>query len=178
MDNDEIKFKCKKCGEEKILSEFYTNKRIKKGHENICKDCFRARVLQYNLKHREENAERTRVYNKLHPEKRKAEKKRYNEKNKEKVKLWCKKSRLKNRLKSIYKITKEEYDIMLIQQNGKCYICEEEDINTRNKKLVVDHDHNTGKVRGLLCYSCNIGLGFFHDNIEHLSNAIKYLKNT
>lgn len=50
-----------------------------------------------------------------------------------------------------------------------CMICN----STLN--LVVDHDHKTKKIRGILCHHCNVGLGFFRDNEEFLSNAIKYL---
>lgn len=65
---------------------------------------------------------------------------------------------------------------MYCQQGSKCKICgihQDELI----KKLVVDHDHNTGIVRGLLCDKCNRGLGHFDDNINKLLNAIEYLKN-
>ena len=50
-----------------------------------------------------------------------------------------------------------------------CCICGEK------QELVIDHDHRTGKVRGLLCGSCNKGLGFFKDNKKYLNSAIKYL---
>lgn len=60
------------------------------------------------------------------------------------------------------------------QQKGKCAICcKEKGIHG----LVVDHDHKSGKVRGLLCNSCNKALGFFQDDIEILTNAINYLNN-
>lgn len=52
-----------------------------------------------------------------------------------------------------------------------CMIC------GKAEKLVVDHDHETGKVRGLLCNHCNRGLGHFRDNTQFLEDAIKYLKD-
>ena len=59
---------------------------------------------------------------------------------------------------------------MLEAQGKKCYLCKS------SKKLVVDHDHNTGKVRGLLCDLCNRGLGYFKDNPDVLIAAAKYVK--
>ena len=73
-----------------------------------------------------------------------------------------------------YGITLKEYDNMLLEQNGVCAICENE--NPPNSgSLAVDHNHTTGEVRGLLCIMCNRGLGNFYDNIQNLSCAIQYL---
>lgn len=76
-----------------------------------------------------------------------------------------------------YNITKVDFDIMLTAQRGKCKICPKLHKEVRNG-LVVDHDHKTGKVRGLLCDSCNRGLGFFFDSEESLNNAANYLKSS
>jgi hypothetical protein len=64
-----------------------------------------------------------------------------------------------------------QYQTMLEQQNGVCYICGEQDF----RNLAVDHDHKTGKVRRLLCTSCNIGLGKFKDDANLLRKAADYL---
>lgn len=73
-----------------------------------------------------------------------------------------------------YGITSSEYDEMLEAQNGVCAICgQDEQVKTRG--LSVDHCHTTGKVRGLLCSYCNMGLGLFKDDTEVLINAVKYL---
>jgi len=74
-------------------------------------------------------------------------------------------------LKKKYNITQEDYEILLEQQNFKCAICKEES----DKKLHIDHDHKTGKVRGLLCSPCNTGLGLMKDSILLLQNAMIYL---
>lgn len=68
---------------------------------------------------------------------------------------------------------------MLREQNYKCAICGQEiSLFGSSQKLIahVDHDHKTGKVRGLLCKECNTGLGKFRDNIEYLLSAVSYLK--
>lgn len=72
-------------------------------------------------------------------------------------------------------ITLEDYNNILISQNYKCKICGK-GYSESKVALAVDHDHITGKVRGLLCYNCNIGLGNYRDSIELLEKAIIYLK--
>lgn len=78
-------------------------------------------------------------------------------------------------------ITLEEYNALLIKQNGVCAICQCKEKaksvkGDRIKELAVDHSHKTGKIRGLLCMSCNKGLGSFDDDINKLYLAIKYLE--
>jgi hypothetical protein len=73
-------------------------------------------------------------------------------------------------LKKLYGITLEEYQHMVEDQEGHCAICDEEP-----KEFHVDHDHETGKVRGLLCFKCNSLLGMASDSIDILSRAIQYL---
>ena len=69
-------------------------------------------------------------------------------------------------------INVNQYELMLKEQNGKCYICNLED---KSGALAVDHCHDTGNVRGLLCRSCNNGLGRFKDDVNLLERAIVYL---
>ncbi len=79
-------------------------------------------------------------------------------------------SRIKT-LREKYGLTYKEYEVMLANQNHLCLICE--DVMTKPN---VDHCHTTGKIRGLLCNSCNVGLGAFKDNPSNLVNASDYLK--
>jgi hypothetical protein len=78
-------------------------------------------------------------------------------------------------LKKNYGITIEDYNRMFEEQNGTCAICKQEGI-IKKGTLCVDHCHTTGVVRGLLCHSCNVGLGHFLDNKETMKTAIKYLE--
>lgn len=73
--------------------------------------------------------------------------------------------------KHIYGISEAEYKKLLTQQKSVCKICKKKD----HRHLGVDHDHKTGKIRGLLCQKCNAGLGMFLDNVFSLKRAIKYL---
>lgn len=75
-----------------------------------------------------------------------------------------------------YNLTEQEYDSLLRQQDYKCAICKTDQTECLFQKLHVDHCHTTGKVRGLLCHSCNNGLGKFKDNAESLQSAISYLE--
>jgi hypothetical protein len=79
-----------------------------------------------------------------------------------------------------YGITTEFYNDMFSKQNGKCAICGSEKVchtSTRQTNLYVDHNHKTGKIRGLLCYRCNQLLGRVEDNTELLEKAIQYINN-
>ena len=94
----------------------------------------------------------------------------------------CKKCRPKyNRqagydLQAKYDITRNEYELLLRKQDGRCAICgkTQED---NGRELAVDHNHETGAVRGLLCANCNTGIGLLGDDVEILYNAIKYLRS-
>jgi hypothetical protein len=79
-----------------------------------------------------------------------------------------------------YGVSKERYDAMVLAQEGVCAICGKPPQGfsgrTRNKVLVVDHVHETGKVRGLLCGKCNTMLGHANEQVSVLERAIAYLK--
>lgn len=82
-------------------------------------------------------------------------------------------------LKHRYKLTEAEYEELLIEQNGVCAICRrpETALDRRGKvrRLSVDHNHETGEVRGLLCCNCNRGLGSLEENPDFFLAAIAYL---
>ncbi len=82
-------------------------------------------------------------------------------------------SQRKTMLKCYYGISVEEYDALLARQNGKCAICREK---PEGQTLCVDHCHATGKIRGLLCRSCNVGLGNYRDDPRRMRAAIAYLE--
>ncbi len=100
--------------------------------------------------------------------------------NPEKYKQYAKTSKINNKssnrnkyLQKRFGITLEEFDCLSIAQNHVCKICNEPE--KVNKNLNVDHCHKTGKIRGLLCTSCNTALGLFKDLKSNLEKAIGYL---
>ena len=78
------------------------------------------------------------------------------------------------KLKRNYGITMEDYKAMMIAQHGNCALCGRPQVELK-EPFIVDHDHTTGFVRGLLCNNCNHGLGRFRDSIPLLQTAISYL---
>jgi hypothetical protein len=71
-----------------------------------------------------------------------------------------------------------KYEEMLTSQNGSCAICLSKLNSSRYTKLAVDHDHLTGKVRGLLCMNCNTALGLMKDSPKRLEAASQYLQRS
>lgn len=126
---------------------------------------------QYAQNHREEMKRRLYLWRKNNPEKLKKIYKKYSNSEKGKIRnrRWAKKDRLLS-----YGITEGILEQMKKKQNNKCAICRKI-INEFTKDFAVDHDHKTGKVRGLLCMNCNIGLGAFRDNKIVMRKAIDYL---
>lgn len=80
----------------------------------------------------------------------------------------------RSRLKYGFGLTPEDYQQMLVEQNGRCAICKR--LPPRGYVLHVDHDHTSGAIRGLLCGECNWGLGHFGDDVVRLQAAIEYLQ--
>ncbi len=88
----------------------------------------------------------------------------------DKVREYEKKFHRARRLKYAYNITEDQLHEMKVAQDGCCAICKSPE------KLVIDHCHSTGVVRGLLCNTCNIGLGHFKDEVSRMKSAIAYLE--
>lgn len=153
---------CTVCKEEKTLDSFSPNKKGKQGKHSRCKFC--QNNLTREIRQRNKDNEEYKV-------KRVKEVTDYNLKNPDKCK--------NTKLKTSFGITLSDFNSMLASQNQLCAICKKPEIHMRAgvlRQLNVDHCHETGKVRGLLCNGCNTGLGQFKDNIESLYSAIEYLK--
>ena len=84
----------------------------------------------------------------------------------------CKGCRSNSKIQQKYGLSNERYEKIKAKQDDCCAICKVEPPD----KLCVDHDHLTGKVRGLLCHRCNRSLGSFNDDIDLLKQSIKYLR--
>ena len=79
-------------------------------------------------------------------------------------------------LKSKYGIAIEEYNQLLERQQNRCALCSTTVAGKGRKNFCVDHNHETGEVRGLLCFNCNVGLGMLKDSPSLLQRAIRYLE--
>lgn len=144
--------KCSKCQEEKSLDSFCKHRGMKDGHNNNCKECVKKYVA--------ENKETVRKY-----------KSDYYYANRTSI---IKRDR-RNHLKRKYGVTQEWYDEQLKLQDGNCKICGTKDPGKGLKHFHVDHSHETGKVRGLLCHSCNTGIGLFKEDVKLIEKAIEYV---
>ncbi len=84
----------------------------------------------------------------------------------------------RSHLKRKYNMTMEDYDRMLEAQDGVCASCGEVETYVAHgkvKRLAVDHDHETGLVRGLLCHACNAALGHLKDDPRRIMNLAEYI---
>lgn len=134
----------------------------------------------------EQPISRHRAYYIANRDKRRAYKKSYYAKNRDtlaaKNLAWKKQNIEKTReyvrastIKGRYGLTREQYQAMFESQNHCCAICNVSQ-DELPRKLCVDHDHNTGKVRSLICHHCNGVLGHARDNTKILKSAIAYLE--
>ena len=135
-----------------------------------CKVCTKARVKAQTdaIRHTKEFKEKIRTRNKKNSKVNSAKAKEWKENNPDKT--------FDTYLRRLYGITLVEYTEMETQQKFKCKICRTSDFSAgRGNRMVVDHCHESGEVRGLLCHGCNVGLGSFRDDPRILKKAIKYL---
>lgn len=114
------------------------------------------------------------------PEKRKVTLEKYNNKpeRKQKMREYYQNNKEKSKdrmLRRNYGISLDEYNKMLEEQKGNCYVCERHH-TTQKKSLSVDHCHKTGVVRRLLCSNCNTSLGLLKENIESVKKLINYIE--
>ena len=148
---------CNKCHQEKDITDFDRHPDCKFGVSGVCKKC-------KNTSRKEQD--------RLHPERKKKWRKQSYQKNKDKAK--------EQYLVYHYGINLKEFEYLLQKQNNLCAICQKSETVKHQsgtpKQLSVDHDHETGKIRGLLCYNCNRGIGHLQDNVEILKSAISYLE--
>ena len=156
--------RCKKCGEVKPYDEFYRAAGMADGHRSECKSCHvvaskrwysanRAKAIADVKRWQQENKEHLNAYRREYRQRRKVEER-------------------DTYLRRTFGITQADYESLLARQGGGCAICGKK---PGKISLHVDHDHETGEIRGLLCVGCNNALGQFHDDPELLSRATDYV---
>ncbi len=161
---------CCKCKNTKLFSDFSRNARTKDGYKYACKACVSADYFANQDKEKDKRKEHYRK-NVQQYVNRSYE---WRKENFPKRQLEQKKRQLLQK----YNLTFEQYTGMFEQQDGKCKICGlflSLLPSTEIPSACVDHCHSTGKVRGLLCYSCNLMLGHARDDTHILQKAMDYL---
>ena len=158
---------CTTCGETKPLSEFHRDKSRKDGYRAHCGEC----ACAWQRVYRKANAEKTRAtcraWYHANAEYAKAQSRAWHEAHPEQQRA--------NRLQRIYGLSATDYAKMLKAQDNGCAICGKTEAE-EDKRFAVDHDHETGQVRGLLCGNCNQAIGKLRHDPELLRNAIAYLE--
>ena len=171
--------KCSTCLSDKPLSEFHKNCRTKDGYVAECKACKKVRAKKWYDINPSKRKEVSKNWKTINKERCKVTSKAWWQKNKHKAKKKTTEYNHKYALNKFYKMTPEQYDEMLVKQGGVCAICNcKETAKTKNtvRNLSVDHCHTTNKIRSLLCYRCNLGIGYLREDLDILQAAIEYIR--
>lgn len=134
----------------------------------MCKSCYNKWLMERDPEYRERQLKNCREWHIKNPERARANQLAWS---KRLDKDYKRRRQLKN-----YGMSLEDYNDMLQRQNGVCAICDKPPKESKN--LQVDHDHNTGIVRGLLCFRCNYGMSFFSENPDRMEKAVNYLRKS
>jgi hypothetical protein len=138
--------RCSRCRQEKAPEDFNLARNFTRGRRYWCRECAREFARQRIWEWRQS----------LDPE------------------LRSRFDRSSN-LMRLYGLTLDEYDALVDQQDGVRAICREPPVKGRGKRLVVDHDHQTGRIRGLLCALCNVAIGYLREDPQLFDRAKEYL---
>ena len=159
--------RCSKCGELKPLSEYYAAKGCKDGLRGDCKSCFAERAKARYAEKSDEIKAYVNAWRRDNREHVRAWQRQYN--------AGRKRENRDTHLRRTFGITLEDFEVMLAAQGGGCAICGR--AAPAGTSLHVDHDHETGVVRGLLCFTCNGALGMFTENEEYLARATDHVSS-
>ena len=159
--------KCSKCKSIKEFTEFKKHRSHADGLSSQCKACISDNRKQPDIRMRDR--ETTKLWRSKNPDKQREYRLRF--RNTEAGQ----RSVVNSLLKTNYGITVDQYNEMFQSQEGKCSICRTHQ-SSLSRRLSVDHDHKTGKVRSLLCNFCNTAIGSFKDSTDLLNRAIEYLQ--
>ena len=159
--------RCTKCGLEQPLENYYRAKGTRDGHRSECKTCFSIRSAARHAANPEPGRARARQWQRDNPDRVRAQR--------QAAKASGRRAAQDRRsyLKRKYGITPEQYDEMFASQHGGCAICGRPP--TPGISLHVDHNHETGAIRRLLCFLCNNLLGDANDDPSLLEKAAAYL---
>ena len=160
--------RCTTCGALKPLIEFYPMQGMRDGHRNDCIECNKAAKRERHARNPEPYRRRAREWAAENPDRVAAYQSEYRQRPERK------RAMRDAYYRRTYGVSADEVDEMLAEQNGRCAICGA--TPERLASMHVDPDHNRGHLRGVLCLSCNQGLGQFRDDPMLLLRAIVYLR--
>lgn len=163
MDIADSHIRCRCCGENKLLDQFYPS--IAARGKGECRSCLREKKRIYARENAEKLAAAARKRRHRRGDEWRAYKREYYKNNPETYRRYN---------LSRYNISPEEYDRLLASQGGGCACCGAAE-NKNGKRLFVDHCHESGAVRGILCHRCNSGIGSLGDDVKGLRRALAYL---
>lgn len=167
---------CLRCKRVKPLDQFHKQAQAKDGRQVYCSSCGIEKGAEWRALNRDRQRATERARYAADPEKARERQRKYRERHGERLKPAWKETRRIATLAS-YGLTLDDYAEMLDGQDNRCALCKSDDPTHWSNQFQVDHDHETGRVRGLLCASCNGGLGLFKDDPILLAEAIDYLLN-
>ncbi len=176
---------CARCKAAWPTAEFRKNKTTKDGFQAYCRSCQNAAQIRYAKGGRTRLALQGRIFIPPKAKCRRCNLVKFavefhrNKSNKNGLAFYCKSCKRtharNSRLKTEYQIEGDSgYNALMEQQNGGCRICGKRP-NPKHRAFHVDHDHVTGKVRGILCKTCNTALGMLGDSVAGLMRAVEYL---
>ena len=168
---------CCNCHKELSLDNFHVARSRPDGKTGICKDCAKRRASEWQINNKEKVREAARL-RRLGIRQKKTEATLYADLH-QKHNTGITKTENYNhhrQVKWFYGIDREQLNDMLLNQGGLCAICLCQLEIGPKKTYHVDHNHTTGKVRGLLCPGCNLGLGAFRENPFKLRQAARYIE--
>lgn len=160
---------CTKCKVEKPLDSYA--KHTKLGHQPRCKTC----RSEYQKTYYRNNLDKFNGYKARARNETLEERNVRIQKRKEEAPIKRERAKWGSHIRKTLGIDPQEYEKLFALQDGKCSICSTETPGGNRKRFCIDHCHTTGAIRGLLCVSCNSGLGYFKDKIDMLERAAKYL---
>jgi len=169
-----LTYVCKYCGEsdtEKLVK----NKKLSRGVERLCNKCAYKRNKPAHDNYRKNHKEERDAYGRVYKESHKEEISISNKVLKQNTKYHQLPEYIDVTLRRRYNISLDDYNKLLASQDFSCAICRTH-VSELRRRLSVDHNHVTGKVRGLLCDQCNLLLGKACDNIDLLYKVIEYIK--
>lgn len=161
---------CSRCRAEKPVASFHRNRSKRDGLSSLCKSCDSARQRQYAAR----TVAARRARDEADPQAATARRRGYYENRRDRALEEAREAHRAEPLAYIkrrYGITPEQYEAMYADQRGTCAIR-----GVHADRLLIDHDHASGAVRGLLCKSCNFALGHLRDSAENAERAATYLR--